>query len=64
VLDTKGFGGTCILHLQGSHSACHVLSAGNLLGLFDPECRSDVVLKRRLTFNGPHGIISHYIKCV
>jgi hypothetical protein len=32
--------------------------AGILLGLFDPEDGGDVSPKRRLTFNGLHGVIS------
>jgi hypothetical protein len=39
-------------------SACYLLRAGFLLSLFfDPEDEGDFLPKRRLTFNGLHGVI-------
>jgi hypothetical protein len=45
-------------------SACYVLHAGFLPGLFfDPEDGYDMFFpKRRLTFNGLHGVISNKIE--
>jgi hypothetical protein len=41
-----------------NHKQSHLLSHWFLAGLFfDPEDESDVLPKRRLTFNGLHGVI-------
>jgi hypothetical protein len=60
----RRFGGTYHLYLQGQRIswATELVTCshtGFLLGLFfDPEDGGDVPLKRRLTFNGLHGVIS------
>jgi hypothetical protein len=60
----RRFGGTHRLHLQGLRSRALLATFFNadfLLGLFDPEDRSDVFPKRRLAFNGLDGVISQKI---
>jgi hypothetical protein len=54
----RRFGRTYHLHLQGRKISQQETSvkAGDLF--FDPEDGGDVPPKRRLTFNGLHGVIS------
>jgi hypothetical protein len=61
------FGGTCLLHLQDrrisqAFSACCLLYADFLLGLFFAPEYGDVPPKRQLTFNHLHGVISQKIE--
>jgi hypothetical protein len=58
-----GFGGTYRLHFHGQSSVCHLLSGWFLawLIILSWTWRRYVPLKRRLTFNGLHGVISQKI---
>jgi hypothetical protein len=59
----RRFGGAYCLHLQDVDLLVTFFHAGILLGLFlfDPENGGDVSPKRRLIFNGLHGVISQKI---
>jgi hypothetical protein len=61
----RRFGGRCRLHLHGRRlsSACHLLSRWFLAWLILRSwiCRRYFPPKRRLTFNGLHGVISQKI---
>jgi hypothetical protein len=56
----RRFGGICCLHLLSRASACHLLSRWFLAWLIPQpwRWRRHVPPKRRLTFNGLHGVIS------